>query len=558
MWSSTVQNDSLEKKGKVVQQLQSLWSALDTSKRMVVLGAAITVFIGVLALTRMAATPTMALLYSGLSPSAAGDVVAALEGQSVPYQIEGNTILVPEALRDQLRLTLASSGLPANSGEGYELLDGLSGFGTTSQMFDAAYMRAKEGELARTIIATPSISAARVHIAKGTGNPFRDQTLPTASVSIRGDGSQISDSTAEAIRFLVASAVAGLQAENVSIIDADRGVVMGNQVDPTPARSAMEHGERLKLNVERLMQALTGIGGAVVEVNVETLTDEEMIVERTIDPDGRVAISTNTQEITRSSNSSDGAGVSVASNLPEGEGAGGGQESSQNSELQETINYEVSETTREVRRIAGSIKRVSVAVLVDGARRVDDSGTEVWEPRGAEEMAQLEQLVKSAVGFDESRGDTVTIQSMDLQPDPALVETPENGWVNSQPLDIMALAKLGVTAAVVLALGFFVIRPILMGARNGQGELNTLEDAPALPGAGASALDGEIADDFMGDFGGMGGGPMMGSALDSFSMDGDGGGDDPVDRLKNLIESRQEETVEVLKSWVESPETSTS
>lgn len=529
-----------------MQQFLEIWRTLDTRRRVVVGGSTILVVLGVLFLTRMASTPNMDLLYSGLSPAAAGEVISQLEAEGVPYEVRGGSIFVDEVLRDQLRLTLASSGIPANVGDGYELLDNLSGFGTTSQMFDAAYLRAKEGELGRTIVANPQINSARVHIAQADRSPFRDRTTPTASVSLRGDGTIIPDATADAIRYLVASAVAGMEPADVSIINADLGVVMAQAGEAGPTHMALEHGARLKQNVERLIVARTGIGGAVVEVNVDTLTEEELLVERKVDPDSRVAISTNTQETSSSSRNQGGGAVTVASNLPEGDTEGGGESSDKNTDSREIVNYEVSETTRELRRMAGSIKRITVAVLVDGTRRVDDTGTEIWEPRSDAELAALEELVKSAVGFDEARGDSVTLRSMDLIPDPALAESSENGWVTSRPLDIMSLAKIGIAAAVVLVLGLFVVRPILTSAVP---PLLPEADMLRAPNSGAS-LDGEIS----------GAEPFFPTSAVALQQDPSlkrgqlEGPQDPVERLKSLIDERQEETVEVLKSWIETPE----
>ncbi|WP_394197620.1 flagellar basal-body MS-ring/collar protein FliF [Litoreibacter albidus] len=541
------------KKGSAVQPLQQIWNALDPIKRATVIGSVVLVVLGVLFLTRLAATPNMGLLYSGLSPSAAGEIIDQLEAQDVRYEVRGSALYVDEARRDHLRLTLAGAGLPANGGEGYELLDGLSGFGTTSQMFDAAYLRAKEGELARTIVANAQISAARVHIAQMSQSPFRRSSQPTASVSIRGNGGQISDATAEAIRFLVASAVAGLRPEDVSIINADLGQVMAQAGAETPVRTALAHGARLKQNVERLILARTGVGGAVIEVNVDTLTDAETILERKFDPESRVAISTNTQETTSSTKNQGGGGVTVASNLPEGGGQGGSEQSGQNSDTREIVNYEVSETTREVRRVAGSIKRITVAVLVGGTMRVDDTGAEVWEPRSAEELLALEALVKSAIGFDEARGDSVTLRSMDLSSDAALVETPDNGWMTSRPLDIMRLIQIGVAAFVVLALGMFVLRPMLLAAKTAA----PLNEVPA-----PDLLAGPQTDDLL---------AATGQATPAQIAPPRGGTqdlpavvqgqsptviehEDPVERLKALIDERQDETVEVLKSWIEEPE----
>ena len=156
-----------------VQQVLSFWSMLDLRRRVVVVVATLAMFAAILALARIAASPSMALLYAGLEPAPAGDVVRSLDQRGIPYEVRGDSIWVPGDQRDQLRMALAADGLPASGGAGYELLDQLSGFGTTSQMFDAAYLRAKEGELARTISTSPFVRTARVHLAVPASQPFR-------------------------------------------------------------------------------------------------------------------------------------------------------------------------------------------------------------------------------------------------------------------------------------------------------------------------------------------------------------------------------------------------
>ncbi|GFE64397.1 flagellar basal-body MS-ring/collar protein FliF [Litoreibacter roseus] len=535
-----------------MQKVAHVWNGLDLSRQIIAGLSAIIVILGVFSLIKMAAQPNMRLLYSGLSPSAAGEVVAALDSQAVAYDVRGDAIFVDGSMRDQLRLTLASEGLPANSVEGYELLDNLSGFGTTSQMFDAAYLRAKEGELARTILANPQITAARVHIAQADQSPFRRSSGSTASVSVRGTGRDISTSTANGIRFLIASAVSGLDPENVSVINADRGVVITDGDTETPSTLAAGRAEQLKQNVERLISARVGAGRAVVEVNVDTLTEDETLRERIINPDDRVAISSDTTESSSRSNNQEGGDVTVASNLPDGAGGGSDQSSSEQNDTREIVNYEVSETTRETRRIAGGIKRVTVAVLVDGNAVEQEDGAQVFEPRSAEELKVLEDLVKSVVGFDAERGDEVTIRSMQLEDPPVLVTEEGPGWVSSQPLDVMSIARLGTTALVVLALGIFVLRPILSSAKQLQ--------APAEPnligGSGGAlptpALTGEVTNasgtgsQAPADLPGLPDLPELGSPS-SFE-------DDPVERLKALIDEKQDETVEVLKNWIETPQ----
>ena len=184
-----------------MQQIASIWASLDMRKRIIVVVSTLAMFAAVIGLSRLATTPSMTLLYAGLDSSAAGDVVKALEAGGVPFEIRGGSIFVDTNRRDSLRMTLASEGLPANSGKGYELLDGLSGFGTTSQMFDAAYWRAKEGELARTIVASPLIQNARVHISITPAQQYRQKNAPSASVTVTTSSGTLPGTQATALKF---------------------------------------------------------------------------------------------------------------------------------------------------------------------------------------------------------------------------------------------------------------------------------------------------------------------------------------------------------------------
>lgn len=544
-----------------MQQILSVWSNLDSKRRIIVVGATVVMFAAIIGLSRMATKPSMSLLYSGLETSAAGEVVQSLEAQGVVYEIRGGAIFVPADVRDELRMTLASEGLPSNSTGGYELLDSLSGFGTTSQMFDAAYWRAKEGEIARTIVSSQQIRSARVHIANPSSQPFKREIAASASVTVTAMSGAISSDQAKAFRYLVASAVAGLSPENVSVIDGRTGVVVSGDDANTGASGSTDRADDMRQNVQRLLEARVGVGKAVVEVSVETETDQESIVERHFDPESRVAISSETEERTTSSQDSGGGSVTVASNLPDGEGATGRDSSSNNSETRERVNYEVSETRREIQRGPGAIKRLTVAVLVDGLRTIDPETEEVtWAPRSDEELEALRDLVASAIGFNAERGDQITLKTMEFEP--VLIEGTEaqSSLMSAMSIDLMSIIQLAVLAVVSLILGLFVLRPILakpsvalpapidMSLEGASENMPATIPVPDLPRAEAPALNGEISD----------GGfelPTMGVVSDfDFGDDDIGLPSDPVKRLKKLIEDRQDETVEILRGWMEESE----
>lgn len=535
-----------------VQQLIAVWQALNPRKRLIVVFATLAMFATVYGLTSVATRPSMSLLYAGIEGNRAGEVLAALDQQGAKYEVRGQAIYVGSDMRDRLRMDLASQGLPANSGEGYELLDSLSGFGTTAQMFDAAYWRAKEGELARTIGSLPGLRSVRVHISNAEPVGFQGSTAPKASVTVLSRDGTISSGQARALRYLISAAVAGMTPEDVAVIDGQGRLIPSDTA--TGAGASDDRAAALRDNVTRLLEARVGPGKAMVEVSVDTVTESESISERHIDPQGRVAISSENTEKTSSAKNDGSSSVSVASNLPSGAAAGGGKSATSNdNQTSERVNYEVSETKRELVKQPGAIRRLTVAVLVDGLTTTDASGQNQWAARPDDEISTLKDLVSAAVGFDEKRGDVITIKSLAFAPIPAAGSEAATSLIPPFAIDVMTLIQLGVLAMVSLVLGLFVVRPILSGHATSAGSLPGPVAQNALPGptattASGPALTGVIDD---GDF------SPMSLAKDSRRTALGPGREinDPVARLRRLISERQEETVEVLKSWMDDTET---
>ncbi|WP_224816445.1 flagellar basal-body MS-ring/collar protein FliF [Hasllibacter sp. MH4015] len=575
--------------------LLELWNGMDGRRRGVLIGGIAALAVVLVILTRIASQPSYALLYSGLDPAAAGEVVEAISARGVAHRVEGDSILVDATERDALRMALAGEGLPANGPQGYELLDSLSGFGTTSQMFDAAYWRAKEGELARTIIASPAIRAARVHIANPSSDPFQPTREVTASVALRPAAGGLAPGHAQALRYLVASSVPGLSPENVIIVDADSGQVMGAQDQMSPVADAAGRGEQLRQNIERLLAARVGPGNAVVQVSVELEMARETILERVIDPESRVIIATDTEELDNSSTDGAGAGVTVASNLPDGDAAGGESSSAQTTESRERVTFDMSELQRELEREPGAVRRITVAVLLNGVENVSADGIVSTIPRAAEEIEQLTELVRSAVGYDAERGDQVTIQSMAFD-EAAITDLSEPGFADRLSIDLGRLLQTALLAVVALAITFGLLRPML--AR----QTASANTPSALPGTGSTAMAGLPAPARSSDASApnasenpnnlpatrptesanaTGGSARtangeeeagetaqiasLGSAFDDalpMMMAGATVGPreqdlenlDPVDRLRRLISEREDETVQILRSWMDEDE----
>lgn len=534
-----------------MDQLLTFWNALDNRRRLMLAVGLAAALVTVLAVARMVATPSMALLYAGLEGAPAGEVLQALEQRGIRHEVRGDSIWVDAGLRDETRMSLAAQGLPANTASGYELLDGLSGFGTTSQMFDAAYWRAKEGELARTIVASPHVRAARVHISQGAQQPFRREQRVSASVTVTPVAGSLDSARAEALRFLVASAVPGMTPADVAVIDSVSGQVVGE--NEGPAAHGNDRADALRRNVVRLLEAHVGRGRVVVEVNVDTVTERETIIERRLDPASRVAVSEESEERNATNTDTRAGAVTVASNLPDGDAAAGdGRSDSRDVQSRERRNWEVSTLNREVQREPGSIRRLSVAVLVDGVRVPGDDGSRQWQPRSEVELEALRELVASAVGFDEARGDVITLRSLPFEPLGTAEAGFQPGLAERLGLDVMGVIRLAALALVLLILAFFVIGPVLRAARAEGGDRPGSDEPTALagPDVPGSARDlvqlpvltGEIAED-------EGAAAVQGTGQTrAQAAPGDA---DPVARMRQLIAERQDETMEILRHWME-------
>lgn len=304
--------------------------------------------------------------------------------------------------------------------------------------------------------------------------------------------------------------------------------------------------DEIRQNVERLLGARVGAGNAVVEVNVELVRDRETISERTVDPQNRVAISSENETLTENSTQPT-EDVTVSSNLPDGAAGAKGQGKSESNSSRERINFEVSEKHREILKEPGAIRRMTIAVLVDDVQVTAADGTQTWEKRSDQEMADLRELVASAAGLDEARGDVLTVKSMRFEVAAEQGTMVEAGLLPfADKIDTMALIQMGILALLAVILSLFVIRPVLMQSRAADRALPPPSRAQLPPMAPADivALDGEIDE---GDL------PSL-SVINPGPAYDDGAEIDPVARLKRLIDSRQEESVEILRGWLENKE----
>ena len=421
----------------------------------------------------------MALLYSDLNPSDSGAIVKQLESQNIAYQVKagGAQILVPSEDVLNLRMTLASNGLPGGGSMGYELFDKSSGLGTTNFVQNVNLVRALEGELSRTIGSIQGVSGARVHLVLPRRELFsRSRQKPSASVVLQLlGGGRLAREQVLAIQHLVAAAVPQLTPEGVAILD-NRGQLLARGVGEDGQNSMalqtsndmrLKFENRLQRSVEELVQQVVGLNRVRAEVSAEINYDKITESAERYDPDGQVTRSTNTvSENENSQQSQANQSVTVQNDLPDdqanqGGGAASDTSSTRRNRSEEIVNFEVSRTVTNRVKETGEVKRLSVAVLVDGVYQTGDDGTETYQPRSPEQLEQIETLVKSAIGYDPNRGDTVEIVNMRFAKiDP--IEVDEGSvFMGLNKQDLMPLIEIIVLGLVGGLIILLVVRPVL-------------------------------------------------------------------------------------------------
>lgn len=368
--------------------------------------------------------PSYGPLYSGLSASDASEMVRTLEGAGIQTDVssDGSVLSVPRGDFARARMALADQGLPSQGAPGWELFDGGSGLGMNSFMQQVNRNRALEGELARSIQTLDSVEAARVHLVLPERENFsRERAEPSASVVLRTRGSRSLDKKqAQSIQHLVASSVPGLSPTKVTVLSADGGVILAENEDgPAEAslqttKAAME--DRYAQNIEKILSARVGAGNVRAEVTVDLSSERRVVISESFNPSEQVVRSTETLQESEEGIEAGASDVSVANNLPEaalGGAPSGAQSKNTRNKSNEVVNYEIGSTRSETVYEPGQLQRISVAVLVNGIFERDDAdGDAVYKDRTPEELAQIEELVQTAIGFDQARNDAISVRSM--------------------------------------------------------------------------------------------------------------------------------------------------
>jgi flagellar M-ring protein FliF len=527
--------------------------------------------------------PPKSILFSGLESREASAVTAKLDGMAVKYDVkDGGTILVPADQVTKLRMTLAQDNLPA-AGIGYEIFDKSDAFGTTAFVQNINQLRALEGELSRSIQTIEGIQSARVHLVIPERQIFsREEQTPSASVVLKSRA-KLDRGQVGAIQHLVAAAVVGLSAQRVAIVDDAGTLLAGGDGSVGGVANAAEqdqqtndYEERVRTRIESLVGSVVGVGHVRAQVTADMTFAHTNVTKEEYNPDSKVVRSSQTVE--RNASDAGGSGsqaVSVANNLPGGGQAGGaGADASKSSSgsTEETTNYEINKTITTSTDDSGSLKRLSVAVVVD---------SDGAKARSAAEMTQIEALVKSAMGFSQDRGDQLQVKNMAFARldagDTAPAEKPLLGLDSAYWFKII---EAGILCLTALLIGFFVVRPLINRmfaaqtaglvasyaadgtplAANGSPVVGALP-APGSPAAAAAApaalpapagngvtvvrnstvveADGPLV-------------AMKSGGIDLSQIEG-GFGENSIKKVGEVVSAHPEEALSIIRTWLHQP-----
>lgn len=501
--------------------------------------------------------PAMALLYADLDAKDSAQIVAKLESANVPFALKagGTQVYVPADRALRLRMSLAQEGLPRGGSVGYEIFDRSEGVGSSSLVQNINRLRALEGELARTIRSMAQVSMARVHVVLPRRQLFaRERQQPSASIILKTyRGEPLSSGQVVAIQHLIAAAVPGLKPDRISIVD-DRGHLLakGSKDGETPrmaARTADEmrrlYEARLSRKIEAILGRSLGPGKVRAQVTADMDFDRITTAEEKYDPDGRVVRSTQTdEEKSTSQNRQAQKPVTAANNLRRtGQQANENEtgSSSETTKTRERINYEISKTVRNHVRVTGGVKRLSVAVLVDGTYAVSD-GKAAYQPRSTADIERITALVRSAIGYNEKRGDVVQVTNMQFaggEPKPDAAE--DAPFLGLRKADYMRIAEVAVLAILALLVLLMVVRPIVRRliepppAAPAKPRLsNESGDTAALPSPDGEDGEGHAQSEAMIDLGKIEGRVKAST----------------VKKVGDIVDKHPEETVQIVRNWM--------
>ena len=464
-----------------LESLKKGFQALPTPQKLLYIATSLLVAAGLAYLFHLSNTPDYTLLYSGLSEGDMGSIVEVLKKNKTPFKLsEGGSIAVPSEQLYETRLNLAAQGMPRGQGTGFEIFDQQK-LGSTEFVQKINYQRALQGELARTIDQMNEVMEARVHLVLPEESLFQeDRKSPSAAVVLKlHPGSHLTQNQIQGIVHLVASAVKGMEEDKVTVMSTDGQVIFKKNASNDPLqmngarlefKAHME--DALRQKVQSMLEQVLGANHVVVRVTSDLDYNQVNVEQDTYDPDGSVVRS---QQRSIENNESDSAArgnpdapVNIESRLVENQPKD--QQKDQPKDQQkkfnrqrETVNYEINHVSRKTVQAPGTLKRLSLAVIVDGAyaMKPDANGQEkpTFVGRTPDELKSLEDIAKKAVGYDESRGDQISVTNVPFATD---VTGTDDVKVGNRWLDLLKTYQSTLKFVLLAVLVFlFLVRPFM-------------------------------------------------------------------------------------------------
>lgn len=507
--------------------------------------------------------PAYETLYTGLEATDLNQVSIALAEAGIDFEVgtDGQSIKVPAGMTSKARLLLAEHGLPNSANAGYELFDNVGSLGLTSFMQEVTRVRALEGEVARTIQQINGIAAARVHIVlPDVGNFRRGEQKPTASVMIRA-GNEAGRKAAASIRHLVASAVPGLDVEDVTILDSTGQLLASGDETGGPANRSIgvvqTVQQEIESNIDKALAPFLGMDNFRSSVTAQINTDTQQIQETIYDPESRVERSVRVvKENQKSQQRQPDSAATVEQNLPQADvqgNAGGPESSDQQDKKEEQTNYEINSKTVATVRNSYTIEKVSVAVVVNKGRVAKMIGEPADQAKIDAYLAEMQKIVSSAAGLDAARGDVVTLTAMDFLENQLLEESATGpGIMEMLSRNIGGIINSLAFVAVAFLIVWMGIRPMIRSVGGGAAAIAGASEEAAgleLPDFSPAVGGGALMDGFGADFG-------FDSTDDLLTMGDDPNGgfnrrvkEGPERRLSRMVEISEERAAKILRKW---------
>lgn len=515
---------------------------------LILIGLAASISIGVTAAFWMS-NPGYTVLFSNVSDKEASEIVNALTSAGIPYRLDNNSgaVTVPGEKVHAARLKLAEQGLPKSSGFGLEIMEGGSSFSTSQFMENARYQHALETELARTISSMQPVQSARVHLAVPKSTVFLGKKqAPGASVLLQlYGGRSVTDAQVSAIIHLVASSIPELEAGKVTVVD-QTGRLLNSPDDASElglSTRQLDYVHRVEdsyvKRVENLLVPMLGAGRVHTTVTAEVDFTQREETQEIYDPETVVRSEQVAEERARGggllggipgalsnqppppTQTSATPGAAVPADAANAQAAAAAPATPDNESIRRTRNFEMDRTLSHIKQPFGGIQRLSVAVLVAEKTVTDDEGNSSFEKLGDAELAAMTKLVRDAVGYDEKRGDTVSVSSM------AFYQAPDNGAEAEEPgflqnPAVQSYGKQGLAALLILVVALVLVKPLLRALASG------------VPAAGGQAALAGPA------------GNYAASVRTPLSYD------DKVSVARQLADKNPERVAQIVRAWVQS------